>query len=265
MTPKFDTPYGSNEAVGAYAEVNGIQMYYEVYGEGEPLFLIHGNGANIASMGHQIEYFSKNYKVIVADSRGHGKSTIGEGRLTYVQMAEDWVVLMDKLETKNVKVIGWSDGGILGLLISIYHPDKIDKLASMGANLQPNEEAVYSWAVEMVKQMKGYVDGMVAKKDTTQDWAVMQQFAGLLGEQPDISLEDLSKIKAKVLIMAGDKDIIREEHSVLIYQNIPNAHLCIFPGETHFTPVTDPELFNLMVDRFFKNPFKRPDSKDFMN
>ena len=260
MNFDFDTPYGSNDAIGKYADVNGIKMYYEEYGAGEPMFLIHGNGADINSMGHQIEYFKTNYRVIVADSRGHGKSELNTDSLTYVQIADDWAELANQLDVDSLNIFGWSDGGIVGLLMAINYPVKVKKLVTMGANLRPDSTAVYAWGVNYVKQSGEAVENKIREGDSTQDWNLMNQLMGLLGEQPGISKSDLAKIAAPVLIISGDKDIIREEHSVEIYQNIPNAQLCILPGETHFTPATDPALFNLIAGKFIKEPFTRPDS-----
>ena len=125
--------YGSNADAGQFAELNGIKMYYETYGKGAPLLLIHGNGQNIASMNFQIEYFSRDYQVIVADSRAHGKTGKGDSVLNYVQMTEDYKALLDQLGVGPANVIGWSDGGIQALLLAISHPDKVNKLAVMGA------------------------------------------------------------------------------------------------------------------------------------
>ncbi len=261
LEAKYDTPYGDNKTVGKYAAVNGIQMYYEIYGEGEPVLLIHGNGSSSAGMGHQIEFFKQKYKVIVADNRGHGKSGLGTDSLTYVQIADDWAALTSQLGIDSLYVLGWSDGGIVGLLLGIHHPKKVKKLAAMGANLRPDTSAVYAWAVQWVKESRAMVEDMIAKKDATQDWKLLKQQLALLGDQPTIPLADLRRISAPVLVLAGDKDIIREEHSVEIYQHIPNAHLCIFPGETHFIPATDPVLFNATVQKFFATPFKRADSR----
>jgi pimeloyl-ACP methyl ester carboxylesterase len=218
-SPDVSIPYGNNEEAGKHAEVNGIRMYYETYGQGEPLVLIHGNGQSIKSMRYQIQYFSKYCKIIVADSRGHGKSDIGEGRLTYEQMANDWASLLDKLELDSTYVLGWSDGGILGLLLAIHQASKVRKLAAMGANLQPDTSAVYSWAVDWVEQMNQMVDGMIARNDTTHKWKLQKQFLGLLGTQPHIPLADLHEISVPVLVLAGDKDVIREEHTVLISEH----------------------------------------------
>jgi pimeloyl-ACP methyl ester carboxylesterase len=260
---KFDIAYGTNQAVGKYAEVNGIKMYYEEYGQGKPLVLIHGNGGSILHMGYQIQYFSKYYRCIVADSRAHGKSAVGNGRLTYEVMADDWAALLDHLKIDSAYVLGWSDGGILGLLLAIHHPKKVSKLAAMGANLQPDSSAVYSWVVPILENMNKLTDSMISAKNKSQNWDVMKKHLDLLSNQPHIPLQELHKIACPVLVMGGDKDVIREEHTTEIYQNIPKAHLCIFPGETHMIPVTDPDLFNATVSRFLKNPFKRPDTKDF--
>lgn len=255
--------YGRNNQLGKFAMLNKIKMYYEIYGEGNPLILIHGNGESISIMREQIKFFSKYYKVIAADSRGHGKTEMGEGILTYKQMADDWSALLDHLKIDSAYVVGWSDGGIIGLLMAIHHPSKVKKLAVMGANLQPDTSAVYPWAVSFVKKKQKLIDAMIAKNDTTQNWSRMKQYFGLLGNQPNIPLSDLHKISAPVLVLAGDKDVIREEHTVLIYQNIPKAHLCIFPGQTHMVPVTDPKLFNKTVYKFLSSQYSRPDTKDF--
>ena len=260
LTVNYDTPYGENKQTGKYADVNGIKMYYEEYGSGEPMLLIHGNGASIQSMGHQIEFFKKNYRIIVADSRGHGKSELNTDSLTYIQIASDWAALADYLSLDSLHIIGWSDGGIVGLLIGIYHPEKARKIATMGANLRPDSTAVYPWAVKYVKDSRIQVQEQIDANDTSQPWDRYRQLLGLLGDQPQISHNDLAKISAPVLIMAGDKDVIREEHSVEMYQHIPRAQLCIMPGETHFTPISDPAFFNMLTGRFFSEPFKRPDT-----
>ena len=260
---KLSFPYGDNPKAGKYVNLDDFRMYYEIYGEGDPLLLIHGNGASIKNMKFQIDYFSKYYKVIVADSRAHGKSGIGSGNLTYIKMADDYSRLLDSLKINSAYILGWSDGGIIGLLIAIYHPNKVVKLAVMGANLRPDSSAVYPWAVDMVKKKAEMVNKKISEKDTTSNWILRKKLLNLLGKQPHISHSDLHKITAPVLVCAGDKDVIREEHTVEIYQNIKNAHLAIFPGETHLTPVNNPELFNNTVFNFFKNHFTRPDTKDY--
>lgn len=257
-------PYGSNPQAGHFASINGIEMYYETYGNGDPLLVIHGNGQSIADMHFQVAHFSKNYKVIVTDSRGHGKSGMGEGKLTYIQMMEDYNALMEHLNIKGANVLGWSDGGIQALLLAIQHPDKVSKMAVMGANLRPDETAVNPWVGELLQPLSDTVDEMIANKDTSDDWQHHRQLLDLLMTQPDIPLESLQQIKTPVLVMAGDKDIIRSEHTLEIFENLPNAHMAILPGQTHWAPATDPVEFNALVERFFSTPYSRPTSQQIL-
>jgi pimeloyl-ACP methyl ester carboxylesterase len=260
MNFKFDTPYGDNQDVGKYVEINGAKIYYEEYGKGEPLLLIHGNGGSIVWMGNQIDYFKTKYRVIIADNRGQGRSELKTDSLTYVQISKDWEGLVNYLKLDSLSIIGWSDGGIIALKMGISNKSKIKKIVAMGANLRPDSTAVHSWAIKNVMKEREIVESKIIEKDTTQNWNSQKQLLGLLGEQPNIPIKDLSKIKAEVLIMAGDEDIIRSKHSLEIYRNIPKAQLCIMPGETHFAPASSPELFNEIANRFLSEPFKRPDS-----
>lgn len=260
MNYKFDTPYGKNTAVGKFAEINGAKIYYEEYGKGEPLLLIHGNGGSIESMGNQIDYFKSKYRVIVADNRGQGKSELKTDSLTYVQITKDTEELVNRLKLDSISIIGWSDGGIVGLQMGISGKSKIKKIVAMGANLRPDATAVNSWATNDVQNMRKMIVSKIKAKDTSENWNLQKQLAGLLVDQPNIATKDLSKIKAKVLIIAGDKDIIKNEHSVEIFENIPKAQLCIMPGETHFAPASSPEVFNALANKFLSEPFKRPDS-----
>jgi len=257
---KFDVPYGNNQAIGKYVTINGAKIYYEEYGKGEPLLLIHGNSGEIKSMDNQIDYFKKKYRVIVADSRGHGKSELKTDSLTYNQITKDWEGLVNHLKLDSISIIGWSDGGIIGLKMGISSNCNIKKIVTMGANLRPDISAVNSSAIDEAKKTMEFIEYKIQVKDTTKPWKLGKQVIGLLLNQPNIETTELSKIKAKVLIMAGDKDVIKNKHSVEIFENIPSAHLCIMPGENHFTPKENPELFNKTVDDFLSNPFVRPDS-----
>jgi pimeloyl-ACP methyl ester carboxylesterase len=260
MNFKFEVPYGNNEIVGKHVELNGAKIYYEEYGKGEPLLLIHGNGGSIESMGNQIDYFKTKYRVIIADNRGQGKSEMKTDSLTYVQITKDWEGLVNYLKLDSISIVGWSDGGIVELEMGISGKSKIKKIVAMSANLRPDSTAVNSWATKNVIQERKLIESKIKEKDTSRNWKLHKQLFGLLGDQPNIPITDLSKIKAKVLIIAGDEDIIRTKHSLEIYENIPKAQLCIMPGETHFTPASNAKLFNEIVNRFLSEPFKRPDS-----
>lgn len=254
----FKTPYGNNKAVGKYVSINGAKIYYEIYGKGDPLLLIHANSGSIRDMSHQIEYFKTKYKVVVADSRGHGKSGLNTHHLSYQQMAEDWDGLVKHLDLDPINIIGWSDGGIIGLIMGIEKRSKINKIVAMGANIRPDDTAVNSWASNIIKEREFKAKEMITKGDKSRDWSLALQLYGLLLYQPNIGHSDLKKIVAPVLIMAGDRDIIKNQHTLEIFENIPNAQLSIMPGETHFTPKSNPHLFNEIVDKFLTEKYTQP-------
>ncbi|MDI6804592.1 MAG: alpha/beta hydrolase [Bacteroidota bacterium] len=254
-------PYGNNSNAGKYISVDGAKIYIEIYGEGAPLVLIHGNGGNIAYMKPQIECFAKKYKVIVMDCRGRGKSELGKDSLTYIQMTKDIVAILNSLHLDSTYVVGRSDGGIIALLMAIYYPDKVKKVVSFAANLTPDTTALYPFFYNEVKKDSNQADRMISKKDTSQNWKVIQQRNRLMEFQPDISANDLHKIKCPVLVMSTDRDIIREEHTVFIYQNIVEANLCILTGENHYVTKNNPALFNAIVEKYLDEPFKGEESR----
>ena len=134
--------YGNNQSAAKYYNIRGINIYTEQYGTGKPLLLIHGNGGSIKWMAKIIPYFSKRYKVIAVDSRAQGKSVDLGDSLSFEMMADDNAALLEKMHLDSAYVIGWSDGGIVAILLAIRHPEKVIKLASTGANLWPDSTAL---------------------------------------------------------------------------------------------------------------------------
>ena len=143
-------------------------MYYEEYGKGAPLLIIHGNGGSINNFLYQIPYFEQKYHVILADSRAQGKSVDKGDSLSYEMITDDLNALLETLHLDSCYVIGWSDGGIDGLLLAIRHPDKVKKLAVTGANLWPDSTAVnpvgYKWALKMNKDLEAKATKLRKKK-----------------------------------------------------------------------------------------------------
>src|SRR5204863_347000 len=181
-----------------YYDIRGFKMYCEVYGEGQPLLIVHGNGGSINNFIYQIPYFSKKYKVIIADSRAQGKSTDKGDSLSYEMMADDYAALLDAMKIDSADVIGWSDGGINGLLLAIRHPEKVKKLASTGANLVPDTTAVPQQIWDMV--IPSY-KALKVKTSKTAEEKNGYKLLRLLVEQPHIPLTDLQKISCPSLII----------------------------------------------------------------
>ncbi len=257
QSPAISTPdsimFGRNDALGKFVSVRGINMYYEIYGQGEPLLMIHGNGGSISSFENQIPYFSKKYKVIAVDSRAQGKSEDLQDTLSFEMMADDFSALLEKLNIDSCNVLGWSDGGINGLLLAIRHPEKVKKLAITGANLWPDSTAIsgadYLWG-------KNYYDTL-SKMPRIPENLHNRKLVALDLFQPNITLGQLQHIKCPTLVIGGDHDMILPKHTMLIAQSIPGAFLWILPNSSHSTLIDYKQRFNEVVGEFFGNKLKR--------
>jgi pimeloyl-ACP methyl ester carboxylesterase len=241
-------PYGDNPAAGKYYNIRGFKMYCEVYGEGKPLLMIHGNGGSISAFTKNIPYFAKRYKVIVADSRAQGKSTDSRDSLSFEMMADDFAALLDAMHIDKSYVIGWSDGGINALLLAMRHPDKVIKLASTGANLWPDSTALIpsEWKGEQKYYNESKNKTWTTAKEKN-DWKIFM----LDWLQPNIPITALKAIQCPSLIICGDHDLITLEHTVLIYQHIPKAYLWVLPNSGHGTLIEHTDEFNNKVNEFF--------------
>ena len=255
-------PYGANPSAGGTFVHDGVTLYYESYGEGEPLLVIHGNGGSIGTMAAQVAHFSRTYKVIAMDSRDHGRSGDSAETLTYEEMTDDQAALLDHLKVGPVNVLGWSDGGIEALLLGIRHPAKVKKLIAMAANLNPTEDAFSPDILALIKTMMA--DIPATARDTPEGRRALK-VTGMMLVEPNIDAKALEGITAPTLVLAADHDVIRDEHTVDIYHHIPNSQLAIFPNATHMIPYDDPATFNATVERFLRTPFvKRERIKDTM-
>jgi pimeloyl-ACP methyl ester carboxylesterase len=245
--------FGINNKVGKYAEVNGIRLYYEVYGEGQPLVVLHGNGGDISGAASHYPYFlRKNYKVIAVDSRAQGKSGDTEAELTYELMASDVNELLNQLGIDSTYIWGQSDGAILGLIIAMNYPDKVKKLVAFAANIAPDttgiEPPIFYW-IEKESQ-----SGKTAKE---------RKLATLMWKHPNIPFSGLQKIQAEVLVMSGDRDFVPLAHTLEIFKHIPNSQLCVVPGATHGAAWEQKDLFLQLVTEFFEKPFAMPNTVDW--
>lgn len=254
QTSPFDTTiFGRNEKAGHFIKTRGFNMYYETYGSGSPLLIIHGNGGSINNFVYQIPYFSKSYQVILADSRAQGKSIDHHDSLSYEMMADDLNALLDTLRLDSCYVIGWSDGGINGLLLAMRHPDKVKKLAVTGANLWPDTTAVdpfiYKWGINL--------NDSLSKVPQTSKVKDQRKLLHLLSFEPHITTAQLHKITCPTLVIGGDHDVLLPQHTLLIAQSIPNSYLWILPNSGHSTPIFYKDQFNMAVKDFFTAPFRK--------
>lgn len=240
---------------GHIAELRGIRIYYEIHGRGPALILLHGGLGDGRQFSRQIPAFESRYRLIVPDARAQGRSSDGPGPLTYHDMAEDVLALMDRLRIGSARVMGWSDGGIVGLDLAIHHPSRVSHLITFGANFSPDglNAADRAWGDTATAAAFG--------EDARRDYrrlapdpdhfdAAMNRILAMWRTQPDFSAADLGRVRARTLIVAGEHDVVRREHSEQLAKAIPNARLWIVPGANHSVMVEKPEVVNPVALEF---------------
>ena len=259
--------YGSNPAAGNYIDVNGIKIYYEIYGEGEPILLLHGNGGSIENFVYQIPELSKHFKVIAVDSRAQGRTTDSDSEITYALMASDMSELIDKLGLGKVNVVGWSDGGNIGLEMAYAYPEQLLKVVALGANytnenfMAPADSAVMDPddpILQNVREMmkKGASSGSRLSPDTIRIPIIRRKLEELVMKYPNFTPDQLKTINVPFLIVAGDHDIINPDQTMALFNNLPMADLFIVPHASHLVPIESPELINSEIIRFLKTPYR---------
>lgn len=237
--------YGNNIAASGKVKIALAELYYEIYGKGEPLLLLHGNSQSISVFKKQIKTFSKTYKVIAVDTRGQGKSTdVSMAPLSYDLYAEDMKTLLDSLHIKETNILGWSDGGNTGLIMAYKYPEYVKKLAITGACTNPHDAVSKSTLEEVGKA----IESLKTKSDAKSKYQL--RLFGMLLTEPHIKALDLKHIKVPVLVMAGEKDMILEKHTKFIAANIPKSQLFIFKGASHYVPVEMVTEFNTKLLSF---------------
>ena len=224
--------------------MNGIKLWYAVFGQGEPVVFLHGGLANADYWGLQVPAVAQHYQVIVMDSRGHGRSTRDERPYGYDLMADDVVGLLDYLGIKQAAVVGWSDGGILGLDLAIRHPDRVAKVFAFAANTDPSGvvagvEKNPTFAAFIARAGHEYA----ALSATPGEYhAFVDAISRMWATQPNWTVAQLQAIKTPVVVVDGDHDeAIKRAHTENIAATIPGAGLLILPNTSHFAFLQDPE------------------------
>ncbi len=235
------------------AEVNGIKIHYAIYGQGSPVIFLHGGLANIDYWGNQVPAVAAHHTVILMDSRGHGRSTRDARPYGYDLMADDVVALMDVLKIPKADVVGWSDGGILGIDLAMRHKDRVGKVFAFAAN------TVTSGVVEGVEKnptFAAYIERAgheYSEHSTTPKEydAFVDQISKMWADQPNWTDDQLKVIDTPVLVVDGDHDeAIKRAHTEYIAATIPRAGLLILPNVSHFAFLQDPDQFNFAILHF---------------
>lgn len=218
-----------------------INLYCIEEGQGEPLILLHGNGEDSSYFVHQIEYFKKDYRVIAVDTRGHGKSPRGDAPFTIRQFADDLFEFMNELDIEKAHILGFSDGGNIALCFALRYPERVKSLVLNGANLFPRG---VKFSVQFPVEVGYRMAKLLSQKEK-------YEMLGLMVHDPALTFDDIRNIKVPALVIAGDKDMIKDDHTRLIAEHLPLGKLEIIKG-SHFCAAENPSEFNEIVSGFLR-------------
>jgi pimeloyl-ACP methyl ester carboxylesterase len=245
---------------GARADLDGVRIYYETFGQGPPVLVLHGGTGFLESMHYPIEDLAGDHLVIAPDSRAHGRSTDAAGPLRYDDMASDMIALIDRLHIAKADVVGWSDGGIVALDLAMRFPERIGRVVAIGANydvaglIDPNippspDNPTYAPARDFYRLIS----------PTPARWPVFYgKILRMWRTQPHFSLTDLGRIRGPVLVIAGQHDAVRRDHTDALARAIPGAREVIIPGATHMAPLDDPRPVVAAIHAFLERPNATP-------
>ena len=250
---------------GRLVPVRGVRLYTEVIGHGPPVLFLHGGLDYFDdAFPHQKAYLSTFRTVIGVDQRGHGHSPDNEQPFSYRQMADDTAALLEQLGVGPVDVVGHSDGGNVALVLARFHPERVRRIIVSGANVRGDYNGWLDYLRFLLLPSGQFVASLPAamrdqyvrvSPDGADHWAVVAaKSKDLWSARTVLDRSDLAQIRAPVLVMAGDRDVIPAEHTVEIFRGLPHAELCILPATGHGTMTERPEEFNKIVREFLERP-----------
>lgn len=254
-TTPLPDPLPSPSAEGR-VEVPGASLHYAAYGAGAPLLLLHGGAGSSEHWAFQVPAFARRFRVIVLDARGHGRSTRDDRPFGYHLMAEDVVAVMDALGVARAAVVGWSDGGIVGLDLAVHHPDRVEALVAFGANYDRTGFSTGGPTATFAAYMKR-CEADYRRLSATPDAfpTFLTALRAMWSAEPAFTPAQLGRIRARTLVLDGEHDeIIRPDHQRSLARMIPGARLLLLAGASHFAHWQRPEAFNEAVLGFLEAP-----------
>jgi pimeloyl-ACP methyl ester carboxylesterase len=237
---------------GRYANINGVRIWYETYGSGPPVLVLHGGTGSLDDMREQIRTLAAKRLVVAVDSRGHGRSTDSDAQLSYALMADDMLKLLDQLHIRQTDIVGWSDGAIIGLDLAMHHPERVRRLVAIGANYDVDGLAHQPDLDAPVPPVPGFYRRNAP--DPAHWPELYRKVVTMWATQPHYTIAELGTIKAPVLVMAGEFDVIKRTHTDQLAHAIPGAEEAIIPGGTHDIVLSKAGAVNARMLAFLGRP-----------
>jgi pimeloyl-ACP methyl ester carboxylesterase len=250
-----DLPNGADGAVplpmpdaSGRVDHDGARLWYTSYGSGSPVILVHGAMSSSEDWGNQVPALVESgRRVILIDSRGHGRSTRDGQPLSYELMASDVVAVMDHLGVEKAAVVGWSDGAIIGVTMAMKNPARVARVFAFAGNTDLNGVKTISPGDPLIAALFDQAAKAYARlSETPGEFATFRDaMLRLMGTQPNYSAGDLAGIRVPVAVVHGEHDeFIKREHAEYVARSIPGATLVVLPGVSHFAPRQNPQQFN---------------------
>lgn len=245
-----------------YLRIGDVDLYSEVAGDGEPVLLLHGGFCSLESLRAPSDALVTDHRVYAFERPGHGRSADIDEEYGYARGLADTLAYLDAVGLESAHVVGYSDGGILGLLLALHHPARVRSLTAISANLDPAvfTESAGADGVPVLGPPRGTAEPRpdvermhyerLSPDGPEHAEVVLAKLFRLWTSEPHIDPADLARIDVPVLIMSGDRDSIRPGHSLLIAASIPGAQLCVVPGTSHHLVAERPDLVSALVREF---------------
>jgi pimeloyl-ACP methyl ester carboxylesterase len=245
--------------MGGYVDIGALKTWYDEDGGGEPLVLLHGGICTNATWAAQMPEFGTHFRVIAPERRGHGHTPDLEGPLSYEIMSADTIGFLNAVVDGPVYLVGWSDGGVIGLLVAMARPDLVRKLVVISANFDTS--GLTPEAMEGFTTLSADSDDLAVLRESYQavspdgpgHWpVVVDKFKEMVSTQPAITVDELTRITAATLVAVGDHDIVTLDHTSTLFRAISNSELAVVPGTSHFLTMEKPDLVNRLVLDFLE-------------
>ena len=237
---------------------NGVHHHYEKHGSGPTVLLLHGGLESSDSWGAQTPALAEAHHVVLIDRRGHGRTPDVDGPITYEVMRDDTIACIEALDLAGAHLVGWSDGGIVALLVALARPDLVGRIVTIGGNASadaytPETRAVLGRGAPLLDLMRD--DYVKVAPDGADHWpVVLEKVEHLWWDAPLDFTDRLAEIAAPTLVLAGDDDCIDPAHTLEMFRRLPRGRLGIVPGASHAAPLEQPELVNRMLLEFLDGP-----------
>jgi pimeloyl-ACP methyl ester carboxylesterase len=233
-----------------YIDVNGVHMWYDDRGSGDPLVLLHGGLTDSRDFAGNLDALAGGFRLLQPERRGHGHTADVAGPITVEIMAQDTVAFLDKIVGGRARLVGYSAGAVVALWLAVRRPDLVDRLVLISGAFHPD-----GMIMRPTADVEPPAPLVAAYAEVSPDGAdhfpvVLAKIARTVAEEPGLTPADLSRVTCPTLVMAADDDVVTLEHTLALYRGLPDAQLAIIPGTSHLLLHEKPQLCTGLVTDF---------------